>query len=65
MMLAQACVKRKADRFKYFCAVPFWKAQALTSAAQALLPQAQQHALAHIAVNRLVEVFHPPKVLSV
>lgn len=37
----------------------------LTGAAQALLPQTQQHALTHVAVHGLVEMFHPPQVLPV
>lgn len=37
----------------------------LTGAAQALLPQAQQHALANVTVDGLVEMFHPPKVLAI
>ena len=51
---------------KCLCSVTlFWCAQVLTGAAQSLLPQTQQHALAHVAVNRLVEMFHPPKMLAV
>lgn len=42
-----------------------WWVEVLTGAAQPLLPQPQQHALAHVAVNRLVEVLHPPEVLAV
>lgn len=44
---------------------PVWCDQVLTGAAQPLLPQAQQQALAHVAVNRPVEMFHPPEVLTV
>lgn len=44
---------------------PVWCVQVLTGAAQPLLPQAQQQALAHVAVNRPVEMFHPPEVLTV
>lgn len=51
---------------KCLCSVTlFWCVQGLTGAAQSLLPQTQQHALAHVAINRLVEMFHPPKVLAV
>lgn len=42
-----------------------WWVQVLTGAAQSLLPQTKQHALAHVAVNWLAEMFHPPKVLTV
>lgn len=44
---------------------PVWRVVVLTGAAQPLLPQPQQQALAHVAVNRLVEMLHPPKVLPV
>lgn len=44
---------------------PVWCVQVLTGAAQPLLPQAQQQALAHVAVNRPVEMLHPPEVLTV
>ena len=44
---------------------PMWCVQVLTGAAQPLLPQTQQQALAHVAVNRPVKMFHPPKVLPV
>lgn len=37
----------------------------LTGAAQSLLPQAQQHALANVTVDGLVEMFHSPKVLAI
>lgn len=42
-----------------------WRGQVLTGAAQPLLPEPQQQALAHVAVNRLVEMLHPPEVLPV
>lgn len=44
---------------------PVWCVQVLTGAAQPLLPQAQQQALAHVAVNWPVEMLHPPEVLTV
>lgn len=37
----------------------------LTGAAEALLPEAEQHALTHAAVRRLVKVLHPPNVLPI
>lgn len=37
----------------------------LTGAAQSLLPQAQQQALANVAVDGLVEMLHSPEVLAV
>lgn len=41
-----------------------WQAQVLTSAAQTLLPQTQR-APALVAVNTLVEAFHPPEMLPI
>lgn len=43
----------------------WWRSAVLTGAAESLLPKAKQHALAHTAVGRLVEVLHPPDVLSI
>lgn len=40
-------------------------AASLTGAAEALLPQADQHVEAQVAVGRLVEVLQPPHVLPV
>lgn len=44
---------------------PCWRPGALTAAAESLFAEAQQHALAHAAVGRLVKVLHPPDVLAV
>ena len=66
MNLKRADYKSTQDCPSRVCNVaPLWRSGVLTGAAQALLPQAQQHALAHVAVNGLVEVFHPPEVLTV
>lgn len=56
MMISDKC---------HWIVAPLWRGAVLTGAAEPLFPQTQQHALTHVAVNGLVEVFHPPKVLPV
>ena len=48
-----------------YTSAPCWRPGALTSAAEALFSEAQQHALTHAAVGRLVKVLHPPDMLAI
>lgn len=46
-------------------AVPWWWWWALTVAVESLLPKTKQHVLTHATVRRLVEMLHPPNVLTI
>ena len=55
----------KRVRTVRYTVAPLWMLGDLTGAAESLLPQAKQQALADVTVGWLVKMLHPPAMLSI